>query len=144
MTNKIKSKNSQSGYSIVELMISLGILGVASIIGFGTYIRAKKSVDDITVVNAMRKIAGDVEVTARQASSLAFSAWSGRNPELLNCVYTWSEANGNFSRDKAFDKAHKKIKQSHHRVCFKLTHVSKLSYSERKKALASLSFLHKN
>lgn len=104
MTNKIKRKNSQSGYSIVELMISLGILGVASVIGFGTYIRAKKSVDDITVVNAMRKIAGDVEVTARQASSLAFSAWSGRNPELLNCVYTWSEANGNLSRDKAFDK----------------------------------------
>ena len=43
--------------------------------------------------------------------------------------------------DKASDEAFKKIEQSHDRVCFKLTHVSQLSCSERKKAMASFSFL---
>ena len=42
--------------------------------------------------------------------------------------------------DKALNGAFKKMKQLHDRVCFKLTHVSQLSYSERKKAIASFSF----
>ena len=84
MTNKIKRKNSQSGYSIVELMISLGILGVASVIGFGTYIREKKSVDDITVVNAMRKIAGEHQLEQVGEEIRKLYSWNSEDDKLIN------------------------------------------------------------
>ena len=44
-------------------------------------------------------------------------------------------------KDEASKRAFKKIKQLHDRVCFKLIHVSQLSYSKRKKAIASFLFL---
>ena len=96
--------NKNSGFTLIELIISLTILGVSIAIGTSAFLNSKKNIKDIIVVNMMREISRDVETAIRQASNMAFSAWSGKNPELLNCVYTWGSSDENFNRNKAFDR----------------------------------------
>ncbi|MFK7824048.1 MAG: type II secretion system protein [Oligoflexales bacterium] len=82
------NKNNQKGITLVELMVSIGVLSIVTTLGFTYYNQSRKNLREIQFLQVMRTIAKRLDKVSQNPEAIAFSAAQASNRELANCVWT--------------------------------------------------------
>lgn len=79
---------SQRGMTLVELVVSFGIVGIITVIGATVYYNSQKNIAEASFYNVMRIVARSIQKTAQNPEAVAFSALVGTNRPLESCAWT--------------------------------------------------------